>query len=43
MLVMLWEEVCFEILIYKSKLPFVHKFEKDIYVNKGIFWIFDIF
>ena len=38
MLVMLREEVCYEILVYKSKLPLFREFnflKKDIYVNKG--------
>ena len=51
MLLIRCEEVCYEILICKSKLcksklPFVHEFNflsKDIYVNKGTLQMFDIF
>ena len=50
MLMMLWEEVCYEILVYISQLSQTKTcfaefnfLKKDIYVNKGTLQIFDIF
>ena len=48
MLLMNWQEVCYEILVYKSKLSKLLLFfevsilRKD-YVNKGTLKVYDIF
>ena len=51
MLIVLWEEVCYEVLVYISQLSQtktsmflrVQFSEKGYYVNKGTLQIFDIF
>ena len=45
MLTLRWE-VCYEMLVKQIKtsfFPWLNFLEKDIYVNKGIIQIFDIF